>query len=284
MADTVIIYDTTEVAVPASQNDLARDNTGFTNPNLHRRIHPVNGLPLEYITAIGLTWAQANELGLTWRNSAGEYKDFYNSDYILTLVKPSNWDSKYFTYYTRSGSGTEEDPYIYTLVQQNTASWNELASQTWNELLPRTWNNLADRPQWVADTYYKCDLPVINMPATDPGTITININYPIVVSELPENPIPGKIYLYNGVYYSHKVDEYGDLCWTAVQSDNSSSLTDEGVGVKPITISAINKRKNKKYAPSEYILHIQNRDSFRHKSDTYTSPNEDMDNAHIEIP
>ena len=80
MADTYV-YDDSSVAKPASADDLIRDTNGFTNPNLHRRIHPVNGLPYPYVQSVGLTWAEANSLGYTWRNSAGECSDFYDSDY-----------------------------------------------------------------------------------------------------------------------------------------------------------------------------------------------------------
>ena len=275
------VYDIDEVARPASQDDLVRDRNGFTNPNLHRRVHPVNGLPLEYITAIGLTWAGANELGLTWENSAGEYSDFYNSDYILTLVKPSDWDKRYYTYYTRTGSGTDEDPYVYTLVQRITASWQGLSTQTWDSLLNRTWDNLADRPQWVAGTYYRCEFPVI----TESDGVAVRTDAPIVVDTLPDNPTSGAIYFYNNTYYVYKEDEFGAYGWVEFiptgEDDNDGDNLVISAGRR---ISKTNQRKNKKTKPSDYYLHIQNRDSFRGKTDTFISINENADNSHMEIP
>ena len=48
--------------------------------------------------------------------------------YELLASKPSDWDEKYTTYYTRTGTGTSADPYVYAANDSST---------------------------WAADTFYK---------------------------------------------------------------------------------------------------------------------------------
>ena len=90
MPNNEIVYDLDSVAKPATKDDLVRDSNGFTHPNLHRRIHPVNGLPFKYIKQVNLTWKQAKELKYTWNNSAGLCVDYFESDYndSMAVVTP----------------------------------------------------------------------------------------------------------------------------------------------------------------------------------------------------
>lgn len=90
MPDNDVVYDTDSIAKPATEEDLVRDSNGFTHPNLHRRIHPVNGLPFKYTKQVNLTWKQAKELNYTWNNSAGLCTDYFESDYndSMAVITP----------------------------------------------------------------------------------------------------------------------------------------------------------------------------------------------------
>lgn len=200
MADIIPIYDESEVAKPASADDLIRDANGFTNPNLHRRIHPINSLPYPYVQTIGLTWAEANARGYTWNNSAGLCKNFYDSDYYPDMMVVNDVETRVPT------------------------TWGAISQDTWQGVSVNTWDEI----RWQEGEVVEDDF--------------------LSPSEF------GKVITNNDAI------NYGR------------------------TITEINQRKNKKYSPSEYILHIQNRDSFRRKSDNYKSPDESMDSSHSEIP
>lgn len=64
---------------------------------------------------------------------AGDATGGFKGVYRLTAEQPSDWTENYNEYFTRSGSGTTDDPYVYIA-------------------------NVSD--VWVADTYYKCVLTI----------------------------------------------------------------------------------------------------------------------------
>lgn len=254
---TYINYD--EIAKPASAADLVRDANGFTNPNLHRRVHSVNGLPYLYAQYVGLTWGQAADMGLSWVNNAGEYADYYDSDYYLLVAKPDDFNTNFSHYYTRSGEGTAESPYVYTPLTHSVT--------------------------WVANRYYAGGTAkVVDTIDGDDGTYRDMT--PVVVQDLPDPPEMGIIYYCNGAYWVWVEDAYGLAGWEKFipKDDGKPEEIEHPTMMRSRIITQANQRKIKKGSPSTYTLHIQSKDSYRRKTDNYVSGDESQDSAHNEIP
>ena len=87
---------------------------------------------------------------------ATSYVDYYTI-YQLTTAEPADWGVNYDKYYTKSGSGTQANPYVYTPVTSLT-TWT---SNTYYSFTP-TQVSGGSAPSWEFGTYYSAQPAVMS--------------------------------------------------------------------------------------------------------------------------